>query len=180
MFMKYLQFDVFLDEQYQQNVWHLLCKYDHSFIPALSSRQSTSQSNLALNNPSKAQPIDYFQNILKQSIFLAVNDDNKVIGFMSYKPSYISEDLQDNIDTIYITTIIVDEAYRGNGVTSTFYHLIEELAHAAKKPIMTRTWSTNTAHISVLKKIGMMEIKRLTDARGKGIDTVYYRKPIGG
>lgn len=180
MQMKYLHFDVLIEEHYKNDVWQLLCKYDHSFIPALSSRQSTSQSNLTHQEHTNIQPYDYFQNILKQSIFLAVNDENKAIGFMSYKPSFISEDIQDNIDTIYITTIIVDEDYRGHGVTTTFYQLIEKLGNKAKKPIMTRTWSTNHAHISVLQKIGMKEIKRLIGARGNGIDTVYYRKEIGG
>lgn len=174
--MRYIQLDQLNHDVYEKDVWQLLCKYDHTFIPALSSRESTFQSDLSQQSSQKAEPNLYFENIKNQSILLAINDNNHAIGFMSYKPAYISEDLQDNVETVYITTIIVDEAYRGQGVTSTFYKLIQDIAKQLHKPIMTRTWSTNDAHIHVLNKIGMVEIKRIINARGHNIDTVYFRK----
>lgn len=177
--MDYIHFETLQQESYKNDVWELLCRYDHTFIPALSSRQSTSQSNLLQKN-NENKPYTYFNNILKQSIIVAVNEQDQVIGFMSYKPDYISSELQDNVSTLYITTIIVDEAYRGKGITTTFYKEIEKVARTYNKPIMTRTWSTNTAHIHVLQKVGLVEIKRIEHARGPNIDTVYYRKHIGG
>jgi len=178
--MRYFHFDTLEIQSYKDDVWQLLCQYDDTFIPPLSSRQSTSQADLLSQETAPNKLYAYFENILTQSIFLAIDDNDKVVGFMSYKPSYISDDLQDQIDTVYITTIIVHEECRGQGITSTFYSMIETIAKEKGKPLMTRTWSTNDAHIRVLNKIGMVEIKRLVNARGFGIDTVYYRKHIGG
>ena len=44
------------------------------------------------------------------------------------------------------------------------------------KPVVTRTWSQNTAHISLLEKEGFKLVLSIKDDREKGVDTVYYLK----
>jgi ribosomal protein S18 acetylase RimI-like enzyme len=53
-------------------------------------------------------------------------------------------------------------------------HLFNE--KYADRNIFTRTWSTNTAHISILKKYNFREIHRIENDRGEGIDTVYFSR----
>ena len=42
------------------------------------------------------------------------------------------------------------------------------------RPIFTRTWSTNLAHIKILEKFGFSEHLRIKNHRGENIDTVYF------
>nr|WP_280521344.1 GNAT family N-acetyltransferase [Paenibacillus mangrovi] len=158
-------------------VWELLCLYDREFIPPLSARDYTYQSDLRGCQAAKQEPNRYFETLKKQS-FLLAQDQDKVIGFMSFRTHYVSEDLNDQVETIYVTTVIVDKEYRGKGITTRFYVELEEIAKQGDQPIMTRTWSTNDSHIRVLNKIRMQEVKRIENGRGPGLDTVYYRKNL--
>ena|SRR5690606_3584312 len=173
--MRIIDFEQLTEEHILDGVWQLLCKYDHSFIPPLSARENTFQAELTGALINKTEPRQYFE-ILKQQAFLVALDHNEVVGFMSYRPHYQCEDLNDHIHTIYVTTIIVDEAQRGKGITSSFYKEILALAASQAMPVTTRTWSTNASHIHILEKFGFHEVKRIQNGRGPNIDTVYYRK----
>lgn len=166
------------DPQFLDDVWHLLCRYDQAFVPPLSARENTYQSNLLGSSSTNATPRKYFEMLKEQSFLIAV-DNNRVVGFMSYRPRYVCQDLEDEIETIYVTTIIVEEEQRGKGITTTFYkQLFASLGET--DTVTTRTWSTNHDHIRVLMKVGFKLVKRIDDSRGQGIDTVYYRKTVKG
>lgn len=174
--IQFIFYEKLMEPSLLDGVWKLLCRYDSEFIPPLSAREYTYQSDLTVRRATKQQePKQYFETLKKQS-FLLAQDQDKVIGFMSFRPHYISQDLNDQVETIYVTTVIVDEAYRGQGITTLFYAELEEIVKQRKQPIMTRTWSTNESHIRVLNKIKMQEVKRIENGRGPGLDTVYYRK----
>lgn len=171
-------YEQLMDEQKLEGIWRLLCRYDHSFIPPLSARENTYQPNLSEDQPSAEGPRSYFNTLKQQSTFLALHQD-RTVGFMSYRPQYICPELEDNIVTTYITTIIVDEEQRGRGITTSFYReILKRLTPA--NPITTRTWSTNDGHIRILERLGFKEVARIMDARGQGIDTVYFRKTTKG
>lgn len=160
-----------------EGVWQMLCRYDNEFIPPLSARENTYQSTLTGPLTVDIEPKQYFE-ILKQQSFLLAMDEDQVIGFMAYRLNDVCADLEDDMNTVYITTIIVDEKYRGRGITTGFYTKILEIAEHIQQPITTRTWSTNVSHIKVLEKIGLKEIKRIDNGRGPDIDTIYFRKFI--
>ncbi len=165
------------DEQRLADIWGMLCTYDHEFVPRLSARANTFQSELSRDDLVKQEPVRYYENLKQQSFLLAFDErEQQVIGFMSFRPEYICEDLQDDVVTLYITTIIVEKSHRGRGITTSFYREIALLADQRQLPITTRTWSTNHSHIHLLNKLGFQEVLRLRDGRGSGIDTVYFRK----
>lgn len=166
--------EILTNQQLLSGVWKLLCRHDHEFVPPLSARESTYQSNLTGHQTIKTEPKHYFEALQKQAFLLAVSED-EVIGFMSFRLHYASKDLNDQVDTIYITTVIVSETHRGKGITTRFYTELLQIAEELGRPVMTRTWSTNDSHIRVLNKMGLKEIKRIDNGRGPGIDTVYYR-----
>lgn len=151
-----------------KQIFKLLEKSDDEFVPPLSSRGSTTQSNLGKAEKSSVQA--YFDEMITQHFFIAL-DNKKVIGFMSFKKNHFSKDV-DIIKNIYISTIIVDSYYRGKGITKLFYKKC--LSKYKTQNILTRTWSQNSSHIYILNGLNFVELKRLPNDRGEGIDTIYY------
>ncbi|WP_059041333.1 GNAT family N-acetyltransferase [Paenibacillus rubinfantis] len=175
--IQYRRYETLMDATLLEGVWHLLCRYDSEFIPPLSAREHTYQSDLTAGSAATQEPKRYFEKLKEQS-FLLAQDQDQVVGFMSFRPQYVYEDSNGQLETIYVTTVIVDQAFRGQGITTHLYKELEVIAKARNLPIMTRTWSTNNGHIRVLHRIGMQEVQRIKDGRGPGLDTVYYRKDI--
>lgn len=166
---------------YSNDIWNLVVTYDNAFIPPLSARENPYQSDLASSGDAQAQttkPYQYFENLKQQYFYIAVDEQNRALGFMSFRLHYVCADLEDEIDTLYISTIIVDEQHRSKGITNRFYDEIERLATSEQRPVTTRTWSTNDSHIHVLNKRGYEAVHIIEDGRGPQIDTVYFRKTM--
>ena len=158
-----------LPKRYHKPVKSLLEKYDKSFVPALSQRNSTTQQTLVSNDDSTEPSIDeYFNNLLEQSFILAIHY-GELVGFMSFIED---KELPYGTQTPsnYVSTDIVDESFRGQRLTKQFYQEMMRF----KKPITTRTWSSNYSHIAILKSMGFENVKTLPNDRGENIDTVYY------
>ncbi len=153
---------------YEEDVWQLLCQSDREFVPPLSCRESTTQTVL-YTHETQALPYTYYKQMLKQRSLIAV-EDGHAAGIMSYR--YGMEGYGE--DCAYISTIIVNKNYRGKGITVKLYHTLFEKEPGRK--VVTRTWSSNYAHLHLLKKLGFVLTERLKDHRGSGIDTVYYAK----
>lgn len=151
-------------------VLRLLELSDNEFYPPLSTRQSTIQQDLS--QQTKTDVTTYFKELKKQAFFIAIENSN-VVGFMSLRYDYTSSVIDDDLTpNVYISTIIVDANQRGKGIANMFYrHCLQKFP---KRHILTRTWSENFSHISLLSKLTFKEHKRIKDDRGKGIDTVYY------
>ena len=82
--MKIKYFERVTKEAYLADIMELLSLCDQEFIPPLSARSSTIQSNLGPQGGKREGPVAYFENIQHQPAFLAV-DDGRVVGFMSLK-----------------------------------------------------------------------------------------------
>lgn len=166
-FIKHIKNQHILD-----GIMELLTICNYEFVPPLSSRHSTTQSQLSGEEEDTGVPRAYFENIRNQPTFV-VMEDKEVVGFMSFKKNYVSADIPPKMrPNIYITTIIVHPAYRNRGITNRLYHALME--RFVGYHIFTRTWSTNDSHTRILSSRKFYEYKRLKDDRGEGIDTVYY------
>lgn len=164
---------------------------DEQFVPPLSARHSSTQSDLAPHEAAADHTIDdYYRALLEQRFLLAVDDgadgngadgngstDGKrtLAGFMSYRPDYACEYVDGGVCT-YVSTILVAEAYRCAHLTERMYRALFTLPDVTGTVVATRTWSKNGAHLHILRKMGFSLIKTLPDDRGPGIDTVYYAK----
>ena len=160
--------------QYREELLEILSINDKNFIPPLSQRSSTTQSNLQ-GDASKADILPYFEKMLEQSI-LAMFYEGKLFGFVSYIENYVSDVI--GVEThpnIYLSTLALRPESRGLGATRKAYsHLFfERYPHCN---VYTRTWSTNGPHIHILDGFGFGELKRIRNDRGDGIDTVYFYK----
>ena len=158
-----LQFQPFLEK--------LLRLCDHEFVPPLSSRASTTQSELSPTQSGSGVE-SYCSVMMEQNILCALEGD-KLAGFVSYRNDHTCPEIGiDLLPNIYISTLIVSPEFRGKGLTAQMYEIL--FAKYFDKRILTRTWSENHAHIAILKKFGFKEHYRKINDRGNGIDTVYF------
>ena len=157
-----------LTGKYASQVKGILYESDKEFIPPLSARHGTTEEHLDEDTGSGI-PMDYLDVMLKQQFILAL-DHRKVIGFVSYIPDSSALGCQ----CVYISTGIVKPEYRNKKVTEEMLRALFWLYE--DETFITRTWSTNRACISLLEKTGFELLKTVSDDRGEGIDTLYYKR----
>lgn len=178
--MTYLFFDKLDDKYWKNQIKNFIDIYDSDFIPPLSSRQTSLDNSFHNTDIDKNDKNNYFESIIKQSFILCVEDE-KLIGFMSFKMDYLPECIGDKKEKplyVYVTTIIIDKNSRGKGIARNLY--IELCTHFYNKKIIisTRTWSHNYGHLSVLNKMGFKRVLTINNDRGEGVNTVYFIKNL--
>lgn len=158
--------------QYAMPIRDLLVLADKEFNPPLSTRGSTTQTDLS-HPDSIAHGIQtYYEAMCRQPAIVAL-DSGRCMGFMAFKINYTCEQIrEDQCPNLYASTCVVHPDARGKGLMTGFYQKMIELFPT--HDIFTRTWHSNTSHLYVLSKLGFREFARLTDHRGKGMDTVYF------
>lgn len=167
-----------LEERDIQGVWELLCECDSEFLPSLSSRNSTKQSNLTGGDEGDL-PTAYFEEMLKQKFILCWFNE-ELIGFISFISEYSCKELESLEDSNYVSTVCVTKDKRGAGIATFMYNYLQATAgeEGLNNNLSTRTWSTNFGHIKILEDVGFKEVKRLKDHRGEGIDTIYFYQDV--
>lgn len=167
-----------LTEKEKEAVWEILCECDRDFYPRLSLRNSSSQKDLKGNEAESTadnKPTVYYEEMIKQYFILAY-DGEEVVGFMTFKQDYTCEALEDFGVSLYITTVCVRKACRGQGIMKDLYRVMEQdvPGRCNCNRISTRTWSLNDAQIHELTKRGYEKLAVLENDRGPGVDTVYF------
>ena len=113
-----------LSDSQKSDILNLLVLTDCEFIPPLSARNSTTQTNLTNTETHKKEiPLVYYENLLRQNFLLALHK-NQVIGFMSYIPNHKIALEDDFLIAHYVSTVIVHPDFRSNGITEAFYDLL--------------------------------------------------------
>ncbi len=148
---------------------------DKDFVPPLSTRSSTTQSDLKGGSSSEDGLLSYYEEMNKQHI-LGVFDEQELIGFVSFRENYTSSEIGENtLPNIYLSTLVLNPSARGKNLTYRMYEYLFDTLYP-NSSVYTRTWSTNFAHIKILSKFDFEEFIRKPNDRGDGIDTVYFRK----
>lgn len=172
-----LVFEDKLGERHAAEVRCLLESCGDGFVPPLSTRTSTHQTDLRSIGEQGTQPGGYFSELWRQPFVLALSE-GRVVAFLSYIVDYPVECGGGRLLTTYVTTICVDPGFRRRGIATALYRLLERRADS--RCLSVRTWSTNVAQMTLLQALGYQELVRIHDDRGRGIDTVYYLKePFG-
>lgn len=155
-----------LDDETKRQVMALLRLADREFVPPLSARSPTTQSDLngAGNAGTGGGPTEYLREILSQR-FLLSREDEEVAGFLSYRTDTLSR-RPGGGETLYVTTVIGDPARRRQGITSALYRELLGIADGLGRPVSTRTWTQNDGHLGVLARFGFEEVHRIADDRG--------------
>jgi ribosomal protein S18 acetylase RimI-like enzyme len=161
-------------------IWDILCEADEEFVPPLSVRDA---ENVVFEGRTELKPTGkpyaFYGEVLRENI-IAAFDGDKLAGFLSYETDYSNDDLKERRyeKCWYVNALIVKKEYRGNGIATKLYESLEVHAIGKADSIITRTWSLNHSHISLVRARGYRLIIRLEDHRAKGVDTVYYRREI--
>lgn len=156
--------------EYLDQLYKLLEIADKEFVPALSSRSSTTQQTLQGGRGEGLK--DYFEE-MKQQAFVLAMDGNRVAGFMSFRFDHRC-DYSPSGPNLYASTSVVHPDYRGKGLMKGFYTAM--IRAYPDRAIFTRTWEENKVHLRVLDKLGFVMTARLENHRGPGIHTVYFER----
>lgn len=164
---------------YEDDVRQLLVKYDDEFVPPLSSRDSTVQTEGLSHSPAERAIDAYLESCLNQNLLIAT-DGGEVIAFLSYRVTSEKEGLEAYSPCVYVSTTIVEDDYREQGVaTALNRRLLDAIVPDLPVEYVTRrTWSTNTASMAYIESLGFNVAKVVEDDRGEGIDSIYYYKAV--
>ena len=161
-------------QRFYEQIYKLLVDSDEEFFPPLSMRNSTTQSNLTVGEKSEDGILNYFEELKKQKIMVA-HENDKLLGFVSDREDYVNSEIgMEELPDIYISTLVVNRDARGKGITGEMYKNLFDVYKNVN--VFTRTWSTNFAHIKILSKFDFEVFRVLKDDRAKGVDTVYFKK----
>jgi ribosomal protein S18 acetylase RimI-like enzyme len=156
----------------------LLREVDAEFVPPLSHRVDT----LALHGPT-CPPEDglsrYLDAVGRESWLVALRGD-RVVGLLSYLTDHRDPWLAAYSPSLYATTVAVSVSARRAGVGGQLYDAFEAAAHRLTVPYLTtRTWTSNAAHLRLLRDRGWRRVVELPDDRDAGVGTVYYARVVG-
>ena len=93
---------------------------DQDFVPPLSHRNSTSQTNWAETEEKTDGIAEYLENICSQHVVLW-KEEGVVRAFMTWKDHFNCENLEAYPDSCYLTTLCVWPDYRGQGISEVMY-----------------------------------------------------------
>jgi len=157
----------------EQEIQAFLAMADKEFIPPLSSRGSSTQSDLS-GGEVHSGILDYYRSMESQPVVLAI-EDGRCLGFMAFKVDYTCQQISaDHLPNLYASTCVVHPDARGKGLMRGFYR--EMIRLFPGRSLFTRTWHTNYSHLRVLDTLGFREFARLPNHRGPGMDTVYFQR----
>jgi ribosomal protein S18 acetylase RimI-like enzyme len=162
----------------RMQVYRLLEECGDEFVPALSQRESTVQSDWMIQHFRSSVGVkSYFESMSRQSFLLASSlEYSRLLAFLSYVPDYhIPYGVMDT-KSLYVSTVCTAHAVRGLGIARSLYLALESLK--GTETISIRTWSTNVAQVHLLGSLGYREIFRIPNDCGQGIDTIYFVKEI--
>ena len=171
-----------------KSIYEILISCDNEFIPPLSTRNATTQTDFHSSSiVSYAPPYQYWIGILKQQNILAFVDEC-LVGFMSFKYNYkienwFSVNIMENVVNNYISTICIYKNYRRLGIARKMYDYIENnLPNEYKcNYVSTRTWSANINHIKLLYQCNFLLLHTILNDREYNdlkFDTLYFGKKI--
>ncbi|MBQ3147263.1 MAG: GNAT family N-acetyltransferase [Oscillospiraceae bacterium] len=159
-------------ERYDGKILRMLQAGDGEFVPPLSTRNSTTQTDFVIVQGLTRGVLNYFRGLKEQKL-LAATENGHLLGLVSFRENFTNEKIS-KLPNIYISTVLVSPEARGRGITGKMYETL--FAEYKGASVFTRTWSTNAAHIRILEKLQFETLCVLKNDRGQGVDTVYFQR----
>lgn len=174
-FMDFLLLNDAQKKEYRTQIFDIMLACDKDFVPPLSARFSTADTNFSAQTGAENGINAYFEDMMGEHVLAAV-ENGVLLGFVTYKEDYTCPQItKSTFPNLYICTLLLSPAARGRGLTTKMYAYLFDVLCPTRN-LFTRTWSTNHAHIKILTRLGFDLIARLENDRGDGIDTVFYGK----
>ncbi len=167
-----------LGDEQRNAVWSLLVAVDSEFVPPLSSRDSTTTKRLRPSDPAAGGPRAYFERLVTQASLLATRDGS-LLGMMSFIVRHREPLLAEWSPASYVSTVAIARRFRRDGVARALYESVLHIPADLSSPfVATRTWSGNLSHMALLADLEFLEVARVTDDRGVGVDSVFYARAV--
>jgi len=132
---------------------------DKDFVPPLSERE-----------PLKKR----IRNTLKDGHYIILEDKKNIVAIQGFIENYRGKK-----NHVYLTFFAVHPKYRQRGIGISFKKkVLRILKDMGTKEVHTRTWSTNAPMIKLNEKLGFKVEKIAKNERGKGIDSIYFKKKL--
>lgn len=163
------------NDQTRREVYEILERIDHEFVPPLSGRGSSAATNLAVSFDAAAHQLgEYVDEVMGQVIVFA-KVAGTVVGIFTFRAAYFLAALDDYSPCNYITTVGTHPNFRNIGVGRAMYCFALNHLSTIYPGLYwaTRTWSTNEKHLKLLEQLGFKLVKVLKNDRGDAIDTLY-------
>lgn len=168
-----------LDAAESADLHRALVTVADEFVPSLARRASTTQPDLRPHSAAltASGTVDaYFAQMLTQHTLVATSPSDGLMGFASFRLDHPVAALGDRTAT-YLSTIAVLPTARRSGVARRLYAALLRHPEVAGTAVVLRTWSTNDAHLTLLRELGFRVVLQVRDDRGEGIDTLYLMRP---
>jgi ribosomal protein S18 acetylase RimI-like enzyme len=140
---------------------------NNDFIPPISKRRGL---------PKKKEIENFTKKMIrgKKSTMIIFESNRKINGIICF-----SEDYWKNKNIPHIVEFAVHKSHRHKGVgTLLLEYIFNLLERKGYKSVTIRTWSTNKLALNLYRKVGFKKIKTIKNDRGKGIDTIYFKKKL--
>ncbi len=165
-----------LPDKFQKPLYELLCQCAGEFYPPLNDRKGVMDTMLQSGLHTSDGPQSYFQAMIQQEHILIYEKDI-LVAFLSFQKHYRWQNCPQT--GFYISTLAVDKRFRGQGLLHKLYDALDTRAVQKDVPfIVTRTWSTNYAQFTTLKKHQYEILHTIENDRGAGVGTVYFIKRL--
>jgi len=161
---------------HKDDIWKILELADKDFVPPLSEREPITLGEMKRARGAWSLPIEHLDFTLAMHVII-VWHNNSVVGYLSFKPDFRHETIEEYESCVLIDTVAVTPAWRRRGAARALYKTLfdSELFQSYEDAVL-HTWSTNTSHGQLIESIGFEEIDRNVDERAPGIDTVIYHR----
>lgn len=156
----------------------LLSAADEAFVPPLTDDARATISRPG-DKPGPTSIQEYLEACLGRPMVGAF-DEGQLVGFASLESRTDDGPLAAYSPTTHVSVLVIDEAYRGEGIATRFYnYLLDTVPEGLpQSAISTKTWHTNRGHIAILDSLDFECVHRVEDDRAPGIDTVYYARRL--
>lgn len=164
-------------QKYRNQIVSMLNCYSDEFVPPLTKRGSTTQKDFSGSD--EGETVErYAESLLSHEVMVATIKGYReeiVVGLAGFIRNCEVVPPR-RLGGLYVTTILMDKAYRGLGVAKRFYDRIFKEADKTASLTLVRTWTGNDIHMALLEKIGFKEVRRLKDDRGDGVDSIIFSR----
>ena len=113
--------------------------------------------------PTTKYTADELRAILKNDetpVFVCVDDDDRVLGHGFCVLQHFGGQLMEELDTLYIDDICVDEAARGHRVGETIYrHIVQYARTLGCHNVTLNVWTCNPGAMKFYEKLGLTPYK---------------------
>lgn len=120
----------------------------------------------------------FFWNYKTDDSYIALNDENDIIGLGCFDPRCDREDIPIEESTFsYLSLIMVDENYRGRGIGEVIFDkMASDCLDQGLSPMVLCTWEGNQAMIGMMEKKSFKIFSVKKNHRYNGQDSLYFRK----